>query len=133
MTKLYFEKLGPAYCGSVVPLCSMRDFHAPGERIQNYPGALQDLQYVLSLIGERPKGASFFILRFLIATDLLIFPFIGYTEHSMKRGGASEAALNGASLEELRDAGHWTSVRTASKYVADTSTAIRKFNDYLTL
>jgi len=46
----------------------------------------------------------------------------------MKRGGASEAALNGATLEELRDAGHWTNVRTAAKYVADTSTAIRKFN-----
>jgi len=38
----------------------------------------------------------------------------------MKRGGASEAALQGATLEELRDAGHWTNVRTASKYVADT-------------
>jgi len=49
----------------------------------------------------------------------------------MKRGGASEAALNGATLEELRDAGHWTNVRTASKYVADTSTSIRKFNRYL--
>jgi len=55
----------------------------------------------------------------------------GYTEHSMKRGGASEAALNGATLEELRDAGHWTNVRTAAKYVADTSTSVRKYNRYL--
>jgi len=55
----------------------------------------------------------------------------GYTEHSMKRGGASEAALHGATLEELRDAGHWTNVRTAAKYVADTSTSTRKFNNYL--
>jgi len=49
----------------------------------------------------------------------------------MKRGGASEAALQGATLEELRDAGHWTNVRTASKYVADTSRSARRFNNYL--
>jgi len=74
MTKLYFEKLGPAYCGSVVPLCSMRDFHAPGERIQNYPGALQDLQYVLSLIGERPKGDDPYLRFSLLVIYLLFFP-----------------------------------------------------------
>jgi len=51
----------------------------------------------------------------------------------MKRGGASEAALHGATLEELRDAGHWTNVRTAAKYVADTSASARKFNNYLAL
>jgi len=60
MTKRYFDKLGANYCGSVVPLCSMRDFHAPGERIQNYPGALQDLHYVLELIGQKTKGNPLF-------------------------------------------------------------------------
>jgi len=56
MTRFYFEKLGPAYLGSVVPLCSPASVDVPGERVQNYPGALQDLQYVLSLIGENHKG-----------------------------------------------------------------------------
>jgi len=51
----------------------------------------------------------------------------------MKRGGASEAAIHGATLEELRDAGHWSNVRTAAKYVADSSASVRRFNEYLKL
>jgi len=51
----------------------------------------------------------------------------------MKCRGASEAAIHGATLEELRDACHWSNVRTAAKYVANTSASVRKFNGYLKL
>lgn len=60
MTQLYFEKLGANHLGSVVPLCSPFSYDKPGQRIQNYPGALQDLHYVLNLINERAAGVFFF-------------------------------------------------------------------------
>jgi len=80
-----------------------------------------------------PVRNLFYIVSFLKPFNQTVFCVLGYTEHSMKRGGASEAALHGATLEELRDAGHWTNVRTAAKYVADTSASARKFNVYLSL
>jgi len=82
-----------------------------------------------TLLAKNPKVMSFSL--FLPRLLLITLCFLGYTEHSMKRGGASEAALHGASVEELRDAGHWTNVRTAAKYIADTSTSVRRFNSYL--
>jgi len=57
-----FEKLCADYVGSIVPLCSTHSFNKPGQRVQNYPGALQDLHYVLDLIGQNPKGGLLFLL-----------------------------------------------------------------------
>jgi len=56
MTKFYFEKLGTHYTGSVVPLCAPQNPHLPGPKSLAYSGAIQDLQYVLGLIGEDPQG-----------------------------------------------------------------------------
>jgi len=56
MTRFYFEKLGPHYTGSVVPLCAPQNPHIPGAKSLAYSGAIQDLQYVLGLIGENPQG-----------------------------------------------------------------------------
>jgi len=71
MTQRYFEKLGTDYVGSVVPLCAPFNYDAPGTRVQNYPGALQDLHYVLGLINERASGTDLF-------SFLNIFPFMKY-------------------------------------------------------
>jgi len=99
--------LGPDHHGSVVPLCSASNSQRPSTRGQNYTGALQDLRMVLEKIGEDPTG---------------------YSEHSMRRGGASEAAARGATPEAIRDFGNWTSVRTALKYVHDRRNTVRIFS-----
>jgi len=62
MTRFYFEKLGSTFTGSVVPLCAPGNPNAPGPRVLNYPSALQDLQYVLGLIGEDAAGNFHFLL-----------------------------------------------------------------------
>ncbi len=62
----------------------------------SYTNAREDFQYILGRINEDPKG---------------------YSQHSMKRGGASEAARRGASATEIQVAGNWTNLRTARRYI----------------
>jgi hypothetical protein len=62
----------------------------------SYTNAKEDLQHVLQLIGEDPTG---------------------YAEHSMKRGGATEAARHGATAETIQIAGDWSHRRTAALYI----------------
>jgi len=71
MTRFYFEKLGANYTGSVVPLCSARNAHAPSDKTLKYAGAIQDLQHVLGLIGENPQG-NFLVLP----QKIFLLPFL---------------------------------------------------------
>ncbi len=61
-----------------------------------YTNATEDLKFILALVGEDPTG---------------------YGEHSMKRGGATEAARKGATAEDIQIAGDWSSVKTSALYV----------------
>jgi hypothetical protein len=47
-----------------------------------------------------------------------------YSEHSGKRGAATQAANSGMGVEEIRDVGNWTNVKTARLYIDD-STPLR--------
>ncbi len=62
----------------------------------SYTNAKEDLHFVLNLIGVDPTG---------------------YAEHSMKRGGATEAAKNGATADDIQIAGDWSHRRTAVLYI----------------
>jgi len=110
LTMRYFTFLGD-HRGSVIPQCSPGDRNKPHpEKVIHYSNASDDLQYVLRLVGVDPKG---------------------FSEHSMKRGGATEAAKNGATGEEIQHAGFWTCPRTAEKYVDASNRRQRDFNQYL--
>lgn len=76
----------------------------------SYSNASEDLKYVLQLVGVDPTG---------------------FSEHSMKRGGATEAAKRGASGEEIQHGGHWLSRRTAEKYIDASNARQKAFNRYL--
>lgn len=75
-------------------------------RIINYTSALEDLRFVLCQVGTDP-------------------------EHSMRRGGATEAARRGASTEEVRFAGDWSRSQTAEKYIEASHRRQRDFYNYL--
>jgi len=48
-----------------------------------------------------------------------------YTEHSNKRGGATEAANQGMNDDEIQEVGQWTNLATAKKYI-DRNTPMRQ-------
>lgn len=97
LTQKYFEFLGTDWLGSVVPTCEPGHRDRPhSRRVMTYTNAQEDLRYVLTLVGEDPSG---------------------YSEHSMRRGGATEAARRGAAPDEIQTAGNWASVQTANRYV----------------
>ena len=111
LTRQYFAYLGPDWAGSVIPNCLPTDRNRPHpSRVSNYTTAKEDLQYVLQAIGEDPKG---------------------YAQHSMKRGGATEAARNGACVDDIRVAGDWTSNRTAELYIANPNPVNQLLRPYL--
>lgn len=96
LTQLYFQFLGD-HQGSVVPQCSPRNHNVPHpSRRLAFTNASEDLQYTLGMAGVES---------------------VGYSENSMKRGGATEAARCGASREEIQIAGHWACSRTVEKYI----------------
>lgn len=96
LTQRYFSFLGD-WTGSVVPSCSAQNANQPHPtRVMSYTNAKEDLQYVLQLIGVDPRG---------------------FSEHSMRRGGATEAARMGATASEIQNAGNWSNLQTASRYV----------------
>jgi hypothetical protein len=78
-------------------------------QVITYTSAIEDLRYCLRLINVDPRG---------------------YSEHSMKRGGATEAAKRGATVGEIQHAGHWTSTKTAEKYIDESQRRIKDFNKY---
>jgi len=105
----YFDFLG-GFEGSVVPQCHPQNANQPHlRRVINYSSAIEDLRYVLQLVGEDPKG---------------------FSEHSMKRGGATEAAKRGATVGEIQAVGHWTNSQTVEKYIEDSQVMAREFNRY---
>jgi len=110
LTLDYFGKLGADFLGTVIPLCSPSDRNVPTGVPQGYNSCLQDLRYVLQKVGLDHKL---------------------YTEHSMRRGGATEAALNGATVPEITKAGCWNDSKTAEKYIGDQTPYQRKFADFL--
>lgn len=111
LTLSYFSFLGLDYQGSVVPQCQPSDRMKPHlTRSLSYTNAVEDLRYILRKIGIDPRG---------------------YSEHSMRRGGATEAARSGASTDEIQIAGDWASLRTAEKYVDASYKRSKQFNQYL--
>jgi hypothetical protein len=105
----YFGFLG-TFRGSVVPQCQANRANSPHEsRTLGYTNAIEDLRYVLRLIDVDPRG---------------------FSEHSMKRGGATEAAKRGATVGEIQEAGHWTNLQTAEKYVDDSQCRAKNFHQY---
>ncbi len=109
LTRYYFEFLGD-HLGSVVPQCSPGHRNTPHPtRVLSYTNAAEDLQYLLGLVGVDGRG---------------------FSEHSMKRGGATEAARCGATREEIQVAGHWACARTVEKYIEDSHVRQRAFNQY---
>ena len=106
----YFEKLGADYSGSIIPQCRPTDRRLPhATRVLSYTSAIEDLHHVLRLVHVDPRG---------------------FSEHSMKRGGATEAAKRGATLGEIQHAGHWACPQTAAKYVDDIQVVAKNFNKY---
>ncbi len=109
LTQKYFEFLGD-HQGSVVPQCSPGNRNKPHpNRSLNYTSASEDLQYTFGMAGINARD---------------------YSEHSMKRGGATEAARCGASREEIQIAGHWACPRTVEKYIDASQIRQRAFNQY---
>jgi hypothetical protein len=97
LTQKYFQYLGENWNGSVIPQCQPGDKTKPhASKIMSYTNAKEDLHHVLELVGIDPKG---------------------YAEHSMKRGGATEAAKNGATADDIQIAGDWAQRRTAALYI----------------
>ncbi len=111
LTLQYFASLGPEYSGSVVPQCQPGNRMLPHlDRVINYTSAVEDLRFVLDRAGIVPAG---------------------FSEHSMRRGGATEAARRGASTGEIQFAGDWSCPRTAEKYIEASHRRQRAFNQYL--
>ncbi len=111
LTKKYFAFLGEGYTGSVVPTCHPGNRNVPHPtKTLAYTNAAEDLQYIIRMVGVDSRG---------------------YSEHSMKRGGATEAARHGASREEIQIAGHWVCPRTAERYVDASQIRQKNFNQYL--
>jgi hypothetical protein len=130
LTIRYFEFLS-GHVGSVIPQCSPGNPNTPHpSRVLSYTNATEDLHYMLRYVGVEPRG---------------------FTEHSMKRGGATEAArynkINdifsfpfyvifyvilrcGATVEEIQNAGHWACARTVEKYIEASQIRQRNFNQY---
>lgn len=102
LTLNYFQFLGPAYSGYLVPLCTAKNVPNPNKPVQ-YSGALSDLKKLMSLLGYDANL---------------------YGEHSGKRGGATAAAANGATDKQLKRLGGWRSDSIPAKYV-DLSIATR--------
>ncbi len=94
----------------MVPACHPGNRNLPHPtRVASYTNAQEDFRYILECIGENPDG---------------------FSQHSMKRGGASEAARNGASATDIQTAGNWASLRTARRYidyVQPKNSGLRKF------
>ena len=111
LTLRYFSRLGDGYSGSVVPQCQAGNRQLPhASRVINYTSAIEDLRFVLHQVGIDPTG---------------------YSEHSMRRGGATEAARGGASTGEIQFAGDWSCPRTAEKYIEASHRRQHDFNQYL--
>ena len=110
LTKKYFEFLGD-WTGSVVPLSDSKNRNIPhATRTMSYTNASEDLKHVLNLINVDPTG---------------------YGEHSMKRGGATEAARRGATSSEICVAGDWSNQKTAQKYIEPTGSHNQVLKKYL--
>jgi hypothetical protein len=110
LTTRYFEILGAEHRGSVVPQCQAnRPLQPHPTKLINYTSAVEDLRHCLRLVNVDPSG---------------------YSEHSMKRGGATEAAKRGATVGEIQHAGHWTCSLTAEKYIDESQRRIKDFNKY---
>jgi len=110
LTTDYFAFLGLTFDGSVIPKCSPRNRFRPVNDPITYTSASEDFKFMLDKIGE---------------------PTEGYSEHSMRRGGATAAARRGAYLEQICVAGHWTSVRVAAMYVENQAGDAQQFAEFL--
>jgi hypothetical protein len=87
LTINYFQFLGPTYTGYMVPSCRPKKTSNPNKAVP-YSGALSDMKKLMSTLGY----------------DATL-----YGEHSGKRGGATAAAANRATENQLKRLGDWRS------------------------
>jgi hypothetical protein len=95
LTINHFQFLGPSYTGYLVPSCTPKNKPNPDKAVP-YSGALSDLKKLLTSLGY--------------VSSL-------YGEHSGKRGGATSAAANGVTDQQLKRLGGWRSDSMPAKYV----------------
>jgi hypothetical protein len=76
----------------------------------SFTNAKEDLQYALRLIDVDPTG---------------------FSEHSSKRGEATEAARRGAQPDTIQVAGNWASIRIANQYVDHSRHRNQLLREYL--
>ena len=95
LTLNYFQFLGSAYSGYLVPSCTPKNAPDPKKSVP-YSGALSDMKKLMELLGYDAKL---------------------YGEHSGKRGGATAAAAQGATDKQLKRLGGWRSDSMPAKYV----------------
>ena len=79
----------------MVPSCTPKKTPNPSKAVP-YSGALSDMKKLMSTLG---------------------YDETLYGEHSEKRGGATAAAANGATENQLKPLGGWRSDTMAAKYV----------------
>ena len=95
LTINYFQFLGPTYSGYMVPACTPKNTANPTKAVP-YSAALNDMKKLMTKLGY----------------DATL-----YGEHSGKRGGATAAAVTGASDKQLKRLGGWRSDAMPAKYV----------------
>jgi len=110
LTDAYFRILGPNFQGPVVPLCKSGHPNSPSLQPQPYSSALKNFRELLRKVNVDPTG---------------------YSEHSMRRGGATEASKAGASTQEIQEAGDWHTSKTALKYIHNKMHTNKNFNKFL--
>lgn len=100
----YVRFLGAGYRGSLLPQCLPGSPNRPNpDKAINYTTALEDFRSLMEQLGYDPKDFGL---------------------HSSKRGGATHAAEEGMSADELQRFGHWRSSSMPAKYT-DQSTQKR--------
>lgn len=105
LTRKYLERLSKhlpgenLYTGSMQPRvrkCSKKAYQIPlADTVISYSGSLDDTKKLMAGLAIHGK----------------------FGEHSGRRGGATCAAANGASLDEVQKLGGWKSSNCASKYI----------------
>jgi hypothetical protein len=108
-TKSYFQYLGSHHSGFLIPCCDPH-FKPDQSKPVPYNAALSDLRSLLDSLGYQGKD---------------------YGEHSGKRGGASAAAENGISKDDLQRLGGWRSDAMPSKYTDLTTNSRLQMSKYL--
>ena len=118
LTKQYLQRLskhqpGQAYVGQLQPKvrkCVKLGIQIPlGDSVIAYSSCLEESKNLLSKLGISGR----------------------FGEHSGRRGGATAAAANGGTIEDVQALGGWKSSKCANKYVEQTATRKEKISKLL--